>query len=341
MKAFNFILFSILIIVTACSSGNKKSENIDSLMNGINYSLPEEEIPEKDIVMRVDSTLVKKFISIEDSKLRGGEFPQNICDVELQGIDMSTKVMNGAMNFITITTPQKISRFFIGVKDVDGYLEYIPENAYEMEIDPDAVMDKTGNLPISSSNQTSDGLNTYVVPLMMSQDFSGTCDLMISAELVDGCITQPIVKHLEQIQTREGALEIKLSFNNDKDLDLHLYTPSGRHIYYQTSRNGKYNENGHQKPFGLDIDSNAGCRIDGINKENIFIPEDYLERGTYRVALCLYQNCNPSIATTWSVVTRYNGRTLSAISGSNPASGIFPAGTSNQHTINVMTFSLD
>ena len=269
-----------------------------------------------------DNYLEESYITIENAKYHSGDFPEATGYDILSDVDMSDQVMNGAVNFVTVTTRMDISKFYVGINGVNGYLEYRPEDS-----------------------QTSSSYNTYVIPVMISQNFSGKADLILSALLRNGEITIPTTHPLYKIDTRPGALEIKLAFSNEKDVDLHLFTPSGMHICYWTSEDGYYfgEYDDVAYPFGLDIDSNAGCHIDGINKENIYIPEEYVENGTYRVAVDLYENCDRSIATSWSVTARYNGRLITPISGRNPATGVFEIGASSSyedHLVEVMRFKI-
>lgn len=144
----------------------------------------------------------------------------------------------------------------------------------------------------------------------------------------------------ERINPVTIRIEVKLAFSNSKDVDLHLYTPSGEHIYYG-NRGGTYtDEDGNEISYGLDIDSNAGCTLDNINKENIYIPAQLVEDGTYTVVVDMFSNCNPSIATSWSIVARYQGEMIRPVSGSNPASGTYPVGAGSGDMTEVMTFKI-
>jgi hypothetical protein len=80
-----------------------------------------------------------------------------------------------------------------------------------------------------------------------------------------------------------GSLQVSLSFDQSDDVDLHLVTPDNQDIYYgnRSYRSG-----------GLDLDSNPGCRRDGINNENIVWPTGIsLPEGVYKVRVDLFQSC--------------------------------------------------
>lgn len=267
------------------------------------------------------SLLEKNFLSIEDGIYKKGSFPAATTAEILNGVDMSNQVMNGAMNFISVVTEQKIEKFFIAIKGVEGYYEYDP----------------TVNL--AGAGESSE-YNAYVIPVMMSQSYKGNSTLVLSGQLASGDVTAPMENELFYIETKPGELEVKLGFSNNKDVDLHLVTPSGMHIYYG-NRGGVYtNDQGEDITFGLDIDSNAGCQIDGINKENIYIPSELVEDGVYKVIVDMYRNCDKSIPTSWSIVTRYQGEIITPTTGANPASGVYPSGAGNGDMTTVMTFTV-
>lgn len=265
------------------------------------------------------SELEKNFFSIENASYVDGNIPNATTSETLDGIDMSNQVMNGAMNYITIITEQNVSKFFIGAKGVDGYWEYTPN---------------------STSPRAGETYNSYVIPVMMSQSYTGNTTIILSGLLANGEVTSPIENEIFYIETMPGAIEVKLAFSNSKDVDLHLFTPSGEHIFYG-NRGGVYtDESGNEISYGLDVDSNAGCDIDNINKENIYIPKELVEEGTYTVVVDMYSNCQPSIPTSWSIVARYQGELISTISGRNPASGVYPEGAGNGDMTEAMTFNI-
>ena len=91
----------------------------------------------------------------------------------------------------------------------------------------------------------------------------------------------------------------------------------------------------------MDVDSNADCDIDGINKENIYLPAELVESGTYKVVVDMYENCNKEISTSWSIIARYQGEPVRVTSGKNPASGVYPVGAGSDDMTTVMTFTID
>lgn len=265
------------------------------------------------------NTLETNYLTIENAVFNDQDFPEATLEETLDGVDMSSQVMNGAMNYISVVTEKEIQKFFIGVKGVDGY--------WEMD----------ASTTITRATQ----YNTYVIPVMISQNYFGNSVIQVSGMLTDGSITLPIEKEMEYIETKLGDLEVKLAFSNCKDVDLHLYTPSEEHIYYGHKGGTYYTEDGDTITYGLDIDSNAGCRIDSINKENIYIPQELIEAGTYKVVVNMYSNCDRTIPTSWSVVVRYKGELIATSTGENPATGVYPVGAGNGDHTEAMTFVIE
>ncbi|URC22608.1 hypothetical protein KASHIRA_00140 [Serratia phage vB_SmaM-Kashira] len=74
----------------------------------------------------------------------------------------------------------------------------------------------------------------------------------------------------------EGALRVSLAWSNPDDLDLHMRTPDGHHIYYGNKRGGGAE---------LDLDMNGMDKHDAHNPvENIiFVSEGKIKEGVYTV----------------------------------------------------------
>lgn len=80
-----------------------------------------------------------------------------------------------------------------------------------------------------------------------------------------------------------GDVQVTLSWDADSDVDLHVIDPAGEEVFYgrRSSASGG----------ALDLDSNAGCAIDGVRNENITWPVGRAPRGTYTVRVDYWSNC--------------------------------------------------
>lgn len=98
-----------------------------------------------------------------------------------------------------------------------------------------------------------------------------------------------------------GLLQVTLRFPLDEDLDLHVVepTPSGPvELWFseplQFPALGK-----------LDLDSNAGCNVDGVNVENVIYPAGATPHaGTYKVRVEYYQVCAGAPRVPYQVTVR-------------------------------------
>lgn len=264
------------------------------------------------------SDLEKKYFKIENANYIDKSFPTKTTDDKIEGLSVNPKALAGGMNFITITSLKKYKKFFVGVKGVNGYWE------------------SSNN---SSRTSTSD-YSTYIIPLLYSTELNSNMTMLISAEDEDDEITDVYETSITYVDSESGDLNINLTFSNAKDVDLHLYTPTDEHIYYG-HRGGSTTVDGKEVSYGLDHDSNAGCSIDNLNNENIYLPAELIVNGTYKVVVNMYENCNRSIPTSWAIVTRYKGNIITPASGSNPASGVYAVNAGNGDHTTVMTFTIN
>ncbi len=281
---------------------------------------PGVEIPDEDLSALIQQ-IRDKYFDIIDAEFVKGAFPTGDATLDLEGISINNKALTGGMNYITASTKENYTEFYVGIEGVEGYWKFTPN--------PDNVR-----------YDEATGEYIYTVPMLFGVDFNINIVVKIGVKLGNGEITAPITKEIQHVESLSGDLHVNLVFNNEKDIDLHLITPNGTRIFYG-SRGGTYElPDGTIIEYGLDHDSNAGCSIDGLNNENIVIPDALIEPGVYQVIVDMYSNCDPSVATNWSVVTRYNDQIIQPLTGTNPASGVYPINApSGDHTV-VMTFEI-
>lgn len=265
------------------------------------------------------SELEQEYFSIENAQYQAGQFPAATSTETLDGITVNDRALSGGMNFITIVTEANYSRFFVGVQGVDGYWEYVPE----------------------TTRAEGDGYNTYSIPIIYSTDYNSDITMLVSAEDENGDVTIPYETEITYVESQSGDLNINLTFSNAKDVDLHLFMPNGEHIYFGNRGGSVETVYGEVVSYGLDHDSNAACNIDNLNNENIYIPAELIQAGTYEIIVDMYSNCEPSLPTSWSVIARYKGDLVNNMIGSNPASGVYPAGQPNGDMTPVIRFTLD
>jgi hypothetical protein len=108
-----------------------------------------------------------------------------------------------------------------------------------------------------------------------------------------------------------GDVQVTLSWDADSDVDLHVVDPAGEEVFYAHRQSASGGE--------LDLDSNAGCSIDGVRNENITWPVGRAPRGSYTVRVDYWNNCG--VAQTNYTVRVNNGGSVQVFSGSFTGSG--------------------
>ena len=237
---------------------------------------------------------VDKFFSVQNAALVQDDMPTpsstNTIDVS-----MNSHVIPGGTSIVSVNSQTGINKIYVGVEGEYGYYELVP-------------------------NRNSD-VFTIIINQNINLGEEDTFPIAVAIKDNNGEISQLWVTEIKLITAGTGALQVSLSFDNAKDVDLHLIEPEyndeegnpvsfyGRHIYY----GNRTSENGGQ----LDLDSNAGCSIDNINNENITYDEitSTVAPGTYKVYVDMYSNCDASIATNYVVTVFYDGRMIANRAG--------------------------
>ncbi|MDD4847727.1 MAG: hypothetical protein PHR53_03055 [Bacteroidales bacterium] len=234
---------------------------------------------------------VTSFFEVQNGVFKNASFPSATSDVELNNVQMNNKVISGGTSYVSFETPIAIDKILVGVKDIDGYFEIAPSDSREI---------------------------IYNFILIMAQAMNEQFFVVQIAVLDEnGQVSQSYFVSVELITAGTGQLQISLSFDNEKDVDLHLIEPNGSHIYYGDKRSANGGE--------LDVDSNPSCNIDSINNENIFYSDSaFVEPGIYSVYVDMYENCDPSIPTNFVLSVFYDGILVQTVTGNNPVAGIFP-----------------
>jgi hypothetical protein len=112
-------------------------------------------------------------------------------------------------------------------------------------------------------------------------------------------------------QVGTGDVQVTLTWDTDADVDLHVVDPRGEEVYYGNASAASGGE--------LDLDSNAGCSVDGIRNENITWPVGRAPRGVYTVRVDYWSNCGA--AQTSYTVRVNNGGSVQIFTGSFTGSG--------------------
>lgn len=242
---------------------------------------------------------IKNFFSIDNASLIAEDMPEATSEQTID-VSLNGSVIPGGSSFVTVIAENVAKKILIGLKGQTGYYEYVPESA-NRDYAYSFVMLVDQNIALP------DGQDAFEIQIAIVDE--------------NGDISQIWETPVEIIEVGTGGLQVSLTFDNAKDVDLHLIEPeynyeSGdaasfydRHIYYGN----------HYSAAGgwLDLDSNPGCSIDNINNENITYNDStaFIPAGTYKVYVDMYSNCDASIATNYVVTVIYGGSLIATKSG--------------------------
>ena len=155
------------------------------------------------------------------------------------------------------------------------------------------------------------GSSVADVLLTLAQHLGSAVTIVFEAGDASGDISAPVATDLSITTVGTGDIQVSVSWDADNDLDLHVLDPNGFEVYFgdRTSPEGGM----------LDLDSNAGCDIDGVNNENIVWPSGKAPHGTYTVSVDNYENCTGTQAD-YVVTVQKTGAPPMTFSGSFLAS---------------------
>jgi hypothetical protein len=185
-------------------------------------------------------------------------------------------VINGGTAQATVAGSDAFSRVVVGVAGSTGY--------YDIAL-PDAA-------------------DSVDLQLSLCQDLSlPTLDLTYAvgtSASVGAYEEQPA----DIIEVGTGEIQVSVSWDADSDVDLHVIDPAGDEVFYgQTTI---------ESSGTLDLDSNPGCSIDGVNNENITwasAPE-----GMYTVRLDYFNSCDVE-ETSYVVTVQRAGESVETFEG--------------------------
>jgi len=237
----------------------------------------------------------------------------NSQSLEVLNISGNSTVLAGGSNLIHLTGTENATQIIVGVKDQKGYFA----------------------IPMEAARGTANrgALSMTDLQLFIGQEATGTFSIAFAVSDGQGNFSEYQYLVVELMQAGTGLLQVSLSWDQLNDVDLHLIEPNGTEIYFgnRTSANGGQ----------LDVDSNAGCSIDGINNENIYY-EDIagvtIPHGEYEVRVNLWSNCGIGPNTNYTVIAYYGGNVIATTQGSNPYSGVLTPSTSE--IVSVMKFDI-
>lgn len=200
-----------------------------------------------------------------------GEFPVASSGPTVTAVDGPPGFINGATATYTVrsTGAQEVRAALVKVSGYDGY--------FHVPVTP------SGGL-VSFDLRFAADFFTRTAGLQRSQILaaaaSGPVDVLVALEDALGRVGAAFTVPLTPRQVQTGEVKVSIAWDTPTDVDLHVTEPGGTRVYYGNTTS----------PSGgrLDLDSNAGCTIDGVNNENIYWPVGQAPNGAYTVRVHMY-----------------------------------------------------
>lgn len=314
---------------------NSTTETLTIVINGesftikVNPSLSADDNPLADNYFQTDGSI--------EAVYHAGNIPEaEEANEEAITVPSNISFIPGGSSYISFQTAEELDRIYVGVEGEEGYYEWDAENCL-----------------VPAENSRAIYSFSYQFTLLFQEILTADVPLRFVVHTITGRWYYFICS-IEYIPVGTGELQVSLAFSNAKDIDLWVKEPNGNLIYFGDRNPYIYKLQGSESSegniIGLDLDSNAGCGIDNVNKENIYFPADCIQKGTYEVWVDMWSNCDPSIATDWTVRVNYKGMMIvpdrNYGMGVNPASGTFPIDTPSNHgnidnMVKVMSFTIN
>jgi uncharacterized protein YfaP (DUF2135 family) len=214
----------------------------------------------------------------------------------------AANAINGGSVTISLTSGGTIVKVYVQVMGSDGYYE----------------------ITVPAGSSVADVL------LTLAQTLPSTVTFIFEVVDSSGNVSAPTSTMTAITTVGTGDVQVSVSWDADNDLDLHVVDPNGFEVYYgaDTSPEGGT----------LDLDSNAGCTIDGVNNENITWPTGAAPHGMYTVRVDNYEQCPGGLGDNYVVTVRLHGHPAMVFNGSFPASDLGDSGSAGSGTT-ITTFT--
>jgi hypothetical protein len=270
---------------------------------------------------------VNKYFTVENAVYVEEALPQGTIDA-ITNLNVNKSAINGGSSLITFSSTEQMSTVYVGIQGESGYFrcsvtptQSLSGYDYQLLLLLCQELEKL-NFKIYISGLTASGSTTKAVTsdevtvvevgtgklqVSLSWDQNDDVDLHLiepdgtqisyanpfSYEGNSNEIEFGFYSYLIKLYTNHSV--VGLSHLNQDDWDLiedYMWD-----IPYSVNVDAeweKYMKNNNIKVYGeLDLDSNAGCLIDGVKNENITYQTN-IKPGTYTVAVDLWEKCNLS-----------------------------------------------
>ena len=153
---------------------------------------------------------LSRVISVDNASYVEGSMP--VSSGALAGLTASSNrsALAGGANIVNITSPTELERFYVGIEGIEGYYE----------------------IASSALSTRAEGEFVYTLTLNYSTELNTDVTVIVSALTVGGEVVDVLNSKVTYVVSVAGDLTINLTFDQLKDVDLHLFLPDSTWIYY-------------------------------------------------------------------------------------------------------------
>jgi hypothetical protein len=189
-----------------------------------------------------------------------------------------SSVVNGGSTQVTLQGSDTYQRVLVGVLGAEGYYDLLLPTGSTLE---DVVLNMATGLQ------------------------GGTLRVRYAVEGPSG-LGPWSEQNVRVIRVGTGDVQISVAWTGASDVDLHVFDPTGEHIYYGDRQSASGGQ--------LDLDSNPACNLDNKNNENIVWPTGAAPAGEYRVEVAYFDDCGVE-KSDWVVTVLMKGQAPRTFSG--------------------------
>lgn len=246
-------------------------------------------VDEQERALRVDDIRVRLLsgpvlpIRADYAAVEYGAFPEPSSDAAAArptALSGHASVIPGgeARLSLSVSGDMTGAQVLVGIEGFDGVLSYSWE---QLQSNPAPASLRPG-IPLAPSGDAT--LSFFLPPGVVPENVRGEWPLRVAVRDRDGNVSAAISRTLNYADAKDGELRVTLSWDTPTDVDLYVVNPDGQEIYYGNRSDSLGGQ--------LDLDSNAGCSIDGTNQENIHWPKG--KNGEYVVRVNYWSACGDS-----------------------------------------------
>ena len=156
---------------------------------------------------------LSKYLSMGNATYVDGSMPASSGVLEGLSASGNNRALAGGFNIVTVTSPAPLDKFYVGVEGVNGYYE----------------------IASSALASRANGEYVYTLTLDYSVDLNTNITIIISALTHEGAVVDVMNAQVTFVVSAVGDLTVNLTFDQAKDVDLHLFMPDDTWIYYANS----------------------------------------------------------------------------------------------------------